>query len=200
MSSSPSSSSSSPSIPPSSTSSPDTSLSPKSSKLKAEESEQTFQYGNTLVNYTLIKSKRRKTCEVIVEKDRGIIVRVPFEKTTEEIQKILDDKIRWAITKQREYNEEIKEIVKPTFEKKSTLPYLGKNYELQIVTCTDFENDKMVDMESKEKITFTDGKFFVYLFKAKKMMIMIVKEKHFIKKKPENYTMNGYILKQTKFL
>jgi predicted metal-dependent hydrolase len=136
-------------------------------KTKAQKSKQTFQYGNTLVDYTLIKSKRRKTSEIIVEKDSGaIIVRVPFEKTISEIEQILNDKINWAITKQKEYSEEIKEIVKPTFENNSTLPYLGKNYELQIMYYDDGnKNNNNSDCYNKrnEKIDFIDNKFIAYI-------------------------------------
>lgn len=122
-----------------------------------EYSKQSFQYGNISIAYSLVKSKRRKTCEVIVDKNSEIILRVPFDKTSDEIDKILNDKIKWAITKQKEYHDEIKEIIKPTYENNSTLPYLGKNYELQITYIDNNENQN-------EKIEFIDNKFNAYIF------------------------------------
>ncbi len=136
---------------------------------KAQSSKQTFQYGSKLVDYTLVKSKRRKTCEVIVDKygGGGIVLRVPFEKTAEEIGKILNEKIRWALDKQKEYQQEIKEIVKPTFENNSTLPYMGKNYELQVVYYyyADDDNDDHNTENSKqnEKMVFMNSKFIACL-------------------------------------
>ena len=94
------------------------------------------------------------------------MLRVPFEKTTEEIGKILNDKIKWAITKQKEYQQEIKEIVKPTFENNSTLPYMGKNYELQVVYYyyTDDNDDYNTENNKQnEKIIFMNSKFIAYL-------------------------------------
>jgi predicted metal-dependent hydrolase len=126
-----------------------------------QQSNQIFRYGNKIVDYTLIKSKRRKTSEIIVDKNSNIILRVPFEKTISEIELILNDKIKWAISKQREYNKEIKEIVPPTFENNSTLPYLGKNYELQIVY---YDNDEDYYIKQKEKIYFIDNRFIVYIY------------------------------------
>ena len=51
---------------------------------KEIESKQTFQYGNKTIKYKLIYSKRRKTCEVIVDKEQ-IIIRAPFDKSIKEI-------------------------------------------------------------------------------------------------------------------
>jgi predicted metal-dependent hydrolase len=61
-------------------------------------SKQSYQYGTKGIDYILIKSKRRKTSEVIVDKD-GITIRAPFDKSISEIEKILDDKIRWILKK-----------------------------------------------------------------------------------------------------
>jgi hypothetical protein len=57
--------------------------------LKSEES---YQYGNRIINYFLIKSKLRKTSEVIVDKDE-IIIRAPHDKSIPEIERILNDKM-----------------------------------------------------------------------------------------------------------
>src|SRR5215218_5485490 len=96
-------------------------------------SRQSYQYGNRKINYTLVKSKRRKTSEVIVDKDE-ITIRAPFDKPILEVEKILDNKIKWILTKQKEYTHSSKEIILPTFLLGSTLPYLGKNYKLKIVS------------------------------------------------------------------
>ena len=103
----------------------------KSMNLHSEEkSKQTFQYGNKTIEYILIKSKRRKTCEVIVDKDE-ITIRAPFDKPLNEVEGILNDKIKWISQKQKEIQNEKPEIVKPSFDNNSTLPYLGKNYQFE---------------------------------------------------------------------
>ncbi|HJT85971.1 MAG TPA: SprT family zinc-dependent metalloprotease [Nitrososphaeraceae archaeon] len=94
---------------------------------------QNYQYGNRKINYTLVRSKRRKTSELIVDKNE-ITIRAPLDKSISEVEKILDDKINWIIKKQKEYEYTFQEILKPTFLPNSTIPYLGKNYNLRIVS------------------------------------------------------------------
>ena len=102
-------------------------------------SKQIYQYGTRKIDYILIKSKRRKTSEVIVDKDE-ITIRAPFDKSMLEIEKILDDKITWIIKKQKEYENTSQEIFKPTFLPYSTLAYLGKNYNLRLVSDNERKN------------------------------------------------------------
>ena len=60
---------------------------------KEVKTKQTFQYGNKIIEYILIQSKRRKTCEVIVDKEE-IVIRSPFDMPIKEIEQILNDKIK----------------------------------------------------------------------------------------------------------
>lgn len=129
-------------------------------KVEQQQSNQIFRYGNKIVNYTLIKSKRRKTSEIIVDKNSNIILRVPFEKTNSEIEQILNDKIKWAIIKQKEYQNEARDIIKPTYENNSTLPYLGRNFELRIEYL---DNNNNNNNEQTERINFIDNKFIVHI-------------------------------------
>jgi predicted metal-dependent hydrolase len=121
---------------------------------KEVSSKQTFQYGNKTIEYILIQSKRRKTIEVIVDKDQ-ITIRSPFDKPIKEIQQMLNDKIKWISQKQKEIQIEKPEIIKPIFEEHSTLPYLGINYVLKIIYTE----------KSKEKVEFDNDLFTIYLTK-----------------------------------
>lgn len=55
---------------------------------KENKTKQIFQYGNKTIEYTLMQSKRRNMIEVMVDKDE-ITIRSPFDKSLEEIEKIL---------------------------------------------------------------------------------------------------------------
>lgn len=92
---------------------------------------QSIQYGNTGIEYDLVRSKRVKTSEIIVDESK-IVIRTPLDKSQLEIDKLLEGKAKWELDKQREYREHQKKIKKPTFYSESTLPYLGKNYLLKI--------------------------------------------------------------------
>lgn len=109
---------------------------------------QTLQYGKTTIEYDLIRSKRVKTSEIIVDESK-ILVRAPFDKSQLEIDTILERKAKWILGKQREYREHQKKINKPTFNSESTLPYLGKNYPLKIHRISARESN----------LQFHEGKF-----------------------------------------
>ena len=92
-----------------------------------------LEYGNTSINYSVVKTKRRKTSEIIVDKDI-VEIRAPFNKSDLEIRNIVKDKANWILKKQKEYREMSPGVLKPRFEDRSTLPYLGKIYPLKILT------------------------------------------------------------------
>lgn len=120
-------------------------------------SKQIYQYGNLKIEYNLVRSKRRKTSELIVD-ENDITLRVPFNKPSSEIEKILFNKIRWIIEKQKQQRKKEKEIIKPTYLQDSTLPYLGNNYRLKIIRKNN--NLSKIDFD---KLEFNDGVFIVKL-------------------------------------
>jgi predicted metal-dependent hydrolase len=153
-----------------------------SAYLKEVKSKQAFQYGNKTIEYTLIQSKRRNTIEVIVDKNQ-ITIRSPFDKPIKEIEKILNDKIKWISQKQKAIQIEKPEIIKPIFKERSTLSYLGKNYELKInyieksIGKIEFDNDFFTiyitkkEWNSDERIRSLYNKWLVHqanqIFKKK---------------------------------
>ena len=91
-----------------------------------------IQYGTITIPYYIIKSRRIKTSEIIVDSDR-VIIRTPRNKNQSDIQRIISGKASWILKKQKEYKEAIPQIIKPTYEERTTLPYLGRNYTLRII-------------------------------------------------------------------
>ena len=126
--------------------------------LTSIKSKETYQYGNRKIDYLLIKSRRRKTSEVIVDQDE-ITIRAPFEKTMPEIEKILDDKIRWILKKQKEYEHRSQEIIAPTFLPDSVLPFLGKNYKLRIIVSDKEKkkNQNSIELVDDDLLIFVDN-------------------------------------------
>ena len=90
-----------------------------------------IRYGSTNLEYHIKRSKRIKTSELIVDSDR-IEVRTPLNKSLEDTRNIILGKAKWILKKQKQYQQMIQDIIIPTFEENSTLPYLGKNYRLKI--------------------------------------------------------------------
>ena len=63
-----------------------------------------IRYGNGIIQYSVVGSKRRKkTCEIIVDRD-GVVVRTPLGKPASEIKRIVEEKRRWIFKKQLEFN------------------------------------------------------------------------------------------------
>ena len=89
-------------------------------------------FGNATIPYSIIKSNRRKTSQITVDKD-SVVVRTPSSKTTSEIKKIVDGKKKWIFRKQLEFQKQNSVILKPTYIVGSKLPYLGRNLTLKIL-------------------------------------------------------------------
>jgi len=68
---------------------------------KEIKSKQTFRHGAKTVEYNLIQSKKRKTCEVMVDKEQ-ITIRAPLGKPLVEIKQTLNGKMKWVSKKQKE--------------------------------------------------------------------------------------------------
>ncbi|MDQ6866625.1 MAG: M48 family metallopeptidase [Thermoproteota archaeon] len=113
---------------------------------------QQLQYGTKTIEYSIINSRRIKTSEIIVDAD-DVIVRTPFHKPVVEISDIVRKKANWILKKQLEYKNQNPEIMKPTFQDNSMLPYSGKNYALKIIA----------NHQGSEKIEFENGEFLIYI-------------------------------------
>lgn len=98
---------------------------------RKEEFKDRIQYGSTDLEYYVKRSRRIKTSELIVDSDR-IEIRTPLNKSLQDTRNIILDKADWILKKQKQYQETIPQIISPSFEENSTLPYLGKNYHLKI--------------------------------------------------------------------
>ena len=86
-----------------------------------------IQYGSVTIPYDIIRSKRIKTSEIIVDAYK-ITIRTPLDKDISEIRKLILGKASWILKKQKEYKDTVPQIVKPSFQHGSTLPYHGKDY------------------------------------------------------------------------
>lgn len=106
-------------------------------------------YGTATIPYYIIKTRRIKTSELIVDANT-ITVIAPLDKNKSEIQRLVLDKASWIVKKQKEYKDTIPQITKPSFKENSTLPYLGNNYPLTI------NRNRL-----RKSLEIADGKFSV---------------------------------------
>jgi predicted metal-dependent hydrolase len=92
-----------------------------------------LQYGNSIITYDIIKSSRRKTSQITIDKT-GVLVRIPDSKTITDAKKMVTQKAQWIFKKQLYYSKQIPQIPKITFKKDSTIPYKGKNYPFEVIS------------------------------------------------------------------
>jgi predicted metal-dependent hydrolase len=97
-----------------------------------------------------------------------------LNKNLSEIRRIVSDKASWILKKQKEYKETIPQIIKPTYEEGSTLPYLGRNYPLRILKN-----------QPEYNIKFLDGEFTIGIKPSKQSLFNTTK----IKKLYEDWLM-----------
>ncbi len=81
-----------------------------------------LRYGNSVIEYQIIKSKRRKTSEIRVD-ENGVEIHTPITKKDSEIQEIVNTKKQWIFKKQLEFTDRNKRQFKTTTK---TLEYLEK--------------------------------------------------------------------------
>ena len=89
-------------------------------------------FGNATIQYSIIKSNRRKTSQITVDKD-SVVVRTPISKSISEIKEIVDSKKQWIFRKRLEFQKRNSVILKPTYIAGSKLPYLGRSLTLKIL-------------------------------------------------------------------
>lgn len=105
--------------------------------------------GNTEIYYRVIRS-RRKTIGIIIDPEKGVVVRVPERLTDKQIKEFVKKKSSWIIKKQEELKK-VKCLPKAReFVSGEKLTYLGELYEIEVIQG---EDNKSVE------ITLKDGKF-----------------------------------------
>jgi len=66
-----------------------------------------IRYGNSVIEYTIVRSKRRKTSEIRVD-GSGVEIRTPLIKKDSEIKRMIHDKKHWIYKKHLEFSDKIK--------------------------------------------------------------------------------------------
>jgi predicted metal-dependent hydrolase len=142
-------------------------------------------YGTTTIPYYIIKTKRTKTSEVIVDGDT-VTVRTPYDKDIDEIQRLVLDKASWILRKKKEYREIRPELKKPSFKKNTTLPYFGKNYPIIINKNQAKNNLEVVD--ERFEVNIKSVKLSSSVLKKLYENWLIEKAQDIFENKVENYS------------
>jgi predicted metal-dependent hydrolase len=138
-----------------------------------------LRYGDTIIPYSVIQTKRKKTIQIFVEKD-DVEVHAPQSMNLSEIKKILNTKISWIFNKQLLLKERKPEI---NLDGNSFL-YLGKPIHYVI------KNNKNLEKISYEKNQFIIYTKYTSLKKIQQLYYLWLEEKYstFIQNKFDLYS------------
>ena len=86
------------------------------------------------LEYTIVRSARRRKLTITVERDRAIIIHAPVETSDEEVHRVVDSKRQWLFEK---LSHPQKYQVKPHPPGKEVVngesaPYLGRDYQIEV--------------------------------------------------------------------
>lgn len=84
-----------------------------------------IRYGNDIIVYSIVKSKRRKTSEIRVSTN-GVEIRTPITKKDSDIQNIINEKKQWIFKKQLEFKHQKKQHAKHLYKTTMKESYLEK--------------------------------------------------------------------------
>ena len=64
-----------------------------------------IKFGSTVIPYTVFKTNRRKTSQIIVDKD-SVLVRIPSSKSNDDVKHLVQGKARWIFEKREEFQKQ----------------------------------------------------------------------------------------------
>jgi predicted metal-dependent hydrolase len=107
-------------------------------------------YDNNVLEFQIIRTqRRRKTNEILIEYG-NVSVRTSTSSSLKEIELLVSKKAKWIFKKIKEQDNPEASIKVPIYQDDSTLPFLGKNYRLRIVS------------HSSNLLCFTNNGFVIY--------------------------------------
>lgn len=120
-----------------------------------------IRFGNSTITYSIVKSKRRKTSQIIVDA-KGVLVQAPLSKKDSEIKKMVSNKKEWIFKKRLEFKDKIKNKVKT---KTKTPEYLEKRT-WKIANQIGFVPSKVIIKQLKSRWGSADKKGVITINKV----------------------------------
>lgn len=114
-----------------------------------------YSYEDKTIDYHIIY-KKRKSLGIYIDVYGNIELRVPRETTEEQVEKLIESKWDWIISRQQEMKEKTKGFKEKEYKEGETFLYLGSNYPIRIQD--DLENEKEeVVFNNKELVIKING-------------------------------------------
>jgi len=88
---------------------------------------------NNTIPYTIVKTRRRKTIGIIIDRNGEVKVHVPYGAAERQIYEVVQKKADWIIEKVNEVKERNSNLTSRQYISGEKLLYLGKEYTLEVV-------------------------------------------------------------------
>jgi predicted metal-dependent hydrolase len=109
-----------------------------------------LRYGDTIIPYSIIQTKRKKTMQIFIEKDTVEVI-APESKKISEIKDVLNTRVSWIFNSQLKLKERKIDVI----HSENSLLYLGRNIPYIIKTLQ--KNEKII-LKNKSFQIFTKSK------------------------------------------
>ncbi len=86
------------------------------------------------LDYQIVRSRKRKTLTITVERDRSVVVHAPERTPEHEVHRVVDEKRQWILGK-LSHHQKYKERRHPPGKEMvngESAPYLGRDYRIEV--------------------------------------------------------------------
>lgn len=120
-------------------------------------------YNNHEIKFQIIKSTRRRKTSIILIKHGSVLVKTSIFQSLDDIEALVLRKATWILPRLNSDNffSQPASIKTPTYGNGSTLPYMGKNINLEIIKN---KNNELLKLEDDKFIAYTHRKKVKHLY------------------------------------
>lgn len=101
-------------------------------------------YNNEIIEVNIERSNR-STLSISIKADAGVLVKAPKFLSDEKIREFLDKKSGWIVEKRNEIKREQRIRIRREYVDGATLPYMGKEYPIEIVPAKKSSVELIID-------------------------------------------------------
>ena len=104
-----------------------------------------IQYGNKKIAFSLKRSNRRKTVEIRIDPEAGVVVSAPQFLKVDKIEEIVKKRVQWITETQEFVNRQRLPGLVKEFVSGESLMYLGRRYLLRVIMSASEESCKLIN-------------------------------------------------------
>lgn len=141
-------------------------------------------YNNEIIEVN-IERTNRTTLSISIKDDASVLVKAPMFLSDAKIRELLDKKADWIIEKRNLAKREQKIKIKREYKNGATLPYLGKEYPIEMILAKKSSVELLAGENFSKEDSAYDGKIVIKTSKTEKEDIQKLLKKWYKKQTKE---------------